>query len=84
MGVKSFDREMDDGGIGGSGDVDTAGGENGAFVVVDLDGVQVCGFAAGYEDAWAVLFFDGGDAVGIKAAADETDLFSWDIQIVGR
>ena len=26
------------------------------------------------------MFFDGGDAVGIEAAADEADLFSWDCQ----
>ena len=46
-------------------------------VVVDLDVVQVGRFTAGDEDAWAVLSFDGGDTVGIEAAADEADLFSW-------
>ena len=81
MGVEGFDRELDDGGISGSGDIDTAGGEDGAVVVVDLDVVQVGRFAAGDEDAWAVLFFDGCDAVRIEAAADEADLFSWDGQL---
>ena len=71
---------MDNGSITGSGDVDAAGGEDGAVVIVDLDVIQVGGFAAGDEDAWAVLRFDGGDAVGIKAAADEAYLFSWDGQ----
>ena len=78
MGVEGFDRELDDGGISGSGDIDTAGGEDGAVVVVDLDVVQVGRFAAGDEDAWAVLFFDGCDAVRIEAAAEEADLFSWE------
>ena len=64
----------------GSGDVDAAGGEDGAVPVVDFDVVQVGRFSAGYEDARAVLGFDGGDAVGIEAAADEADLFSWDGQ----
>ena len=80
MGVEGFDGELDDGGVAGSGDVDAAGGEDGAVVVVDLDVVQVGGFATGDEDAWAVLCFDGCDAVGIEAAADEADLFSWDSQ----
>ena len=80
MGVEGFDGELDDGGVAGSGDVDAAGGEDGAIVVVDLDVIQVGRFAAGDEDAWAVLGFDGGDAVGIEAAADEADLFSWDGQ----
>ena len=80
MGVEGFDGELDDGGVSCAGYVDAASGEDSAIVVVDLDIVQICGFAAGDEDAWAVLFFDGGDAVGIKAAADEADLFSWDVQ----
>ena len=80
MGVEGFDGKLDDGGVAGSGDVDAAGGEDGAFVVVDLDIYQAGGFAAGDEDAWAVLGFDGCDAVGIEAAADEADLFSWDGQ----
>ena len=71
---------MDDGGVAGSGDVDAASCEDGAVPVVDLDVVQVGGFAAGDEDAWSVLGFDGGDAVGIEAAADEADWFSWDLQ----
>lgn len=80
MGIEGFDGKLDDGGVAGSGDVDAAGGEDGAIIVVDLDVVQVGGFAAGDEDAWAVLFFDGGNAVGIEAAADEANLFSWDGQ----
>ena len=84
MGVEGFDGELDDGGVAGSGDVDAAGGEDGVVVVVDLDVIQVGGFTAGDEDAWAVLGFDGGDAIGIEAAADEADLFSWDIQVMGR
>ena len=89
MGVEGFDGELDDGGIGGSGDIDAAGCEDGTAVIVDLDVVQVGGFAAGDEDAWAVLFFDGCDAVGIEAAADEANLFSrngqfgrWQHQVV--
>ena len=78
MGVEGFDGELDD--VGGAGYVDAAGGKDGAVVVVDLDVFQVGGFAAGDEDAWAVLFFDGCDAVGIEAAAYEADLFSWDGQ----
>ena len=78
VGVEGFDGELDDGGVAGSGDVDAAGGEDGAVVVVDLDVVQVGRFAAGDEDARAVLGFNGSDAVGIEAAADEADLFSWD------
>lgn len=81
MGVEGFDGKLDDGGVVGSGDVDAAGSEDGAVPVVDLDIVQVCGFAAGDEEARAVLFFDGGDAVGIEAAADEAGLFSWDSQL---
>ena len=80
MGVEGFDGKLDDGGVAGSGDVDAAGGEDGAVVVIDLDVVQVCGFAAGNEDAQAVLGSDGCNAVVIEAAADETDLFSWDGQ----
>lgn len=68
---------MDD--IGGAGYVDATGGEDGAFVVVDLDVFKVGGFAAGDEDARAVLFIDGCDAVGIEAAADEADLFFRDV-----
>ena len=77
MGVEGFDGKLDDGGVGGSNDVNAAGCEDGAVVVVDLDVIQVGRFAASNEDARAVLFFDGGDAVGIEAAADEADLFSW-------
>ena len=82
MGIEGFDWELDD--VGGAGYVDAAGGEDGAFVVVDLDVFQVGGFAAGDEDAWAVLFFDGCDSVRIEFARQEADLFSWDIQIMGR
>ena len=77
MGVEGFDGELDDGGVAGSGDIDAAGCEDGAVVVVDLDVIQVGRFAAGDEDAVAVLFFDCCDAVGIEAAADEAGLFSW-------
>ena len=80
MGIEGFYGELDNGGVAGSGDIDAAGGEDGAVVVVDLDVVQICGFTAGDEDARAVLSFDGGDAVGIEAAADEANLFSWDLQ----
>ena len=80
MGVEGFDGELDDGGVSGSDDVDAAGGEDGAIVVVDLDIVQIGRLAAGDEDARTVLLFDGCNAVGIKAAADESDLFSWDGQ----
>ena len=78
MGVEGFDGELDD--IGGAGYVDAAGGKDGAVVVVDLDVFQIGGFAAGDEDAWAVLCFDGCDSVWIEVAADEADLFSWDSQ----
>ena len=80
MGVEGFDGELDYGSIAGSGDIDAAGGEDGAFVVVDLDVIQVGGFAAGDEDARAVLGSNGSDTVGIEAAADEADLFSWGCQ----
>ena len=80
MGVESFDGELDDGGVSGGGDIDAAGGEDVTVVVVDLDVIQVGRFAAGDEDARAELGFDGGDAVGIEAAADEANLFSRDIQ----
>ena len=78
MGVEGFDGQLDD--IGGAGYFDTAGSKYSAIVIVDLDVIQVGGFTAGDEDARAVLGFDGGDAVGIEAAADEADLFSWDSQ----
>ena len=81
MGAKGFDGKLDDSGVSGSGDVDTAGREDGTVVVVDLDIHQAGGFAAGDEDAWAVLGFDGYDAVGIEAAADEAGLFFWDCQL---
>ena len=81
MGIKGIDRKFDDGGVAGSGDVDAASGENGSFVVVNLDVQQAGGFAASDEDARAVLSFDGCDAVGIEAAADEADLFSWDSKL---
>ena len=84
MGVEGFDGELDDFGIGVSGDADADGGKDGASVVIDLDGVEVGGFAAGDEDAWAVLFFDGCDAVGIEASADEAGLFSWNSQFRRR
>ena len=80
MGVKGFDGELDDGGVAGSGDIDATGGEDGAVVVVDLDIVQVGRLTTSNEDAWAVLFFDCCNAIGIEAAADEADLFSWDGQ----
>ena len=78
MGIKGFDGKLDNG--GGAGYVDAASCEDGAVIVVNLNVVQIGGFAAGDEDAWAVLGFDGGDAVGIEAAAEEADLFSWDSQ----
>ena len=81
MGIEGIDRKFDDGGVAGSGDVDAASGENGSFVVVNLDVQQAGGFAASDEDARAVLSFDGCDAVGIEAAADEADLFSWDSKL---
>ena len=84
MGIEGFDGKLDDGGVAGSGDVDAAGGENGSFVVVNLDIHQAGGFATSDEYARTVLFFDGGDAVGIEAAADEADLFSWDGQFRRR
>ena len=80
MGVEGFDGKLDDGGVAGSGNVDAAGCEDGAVVVVDLDVVQVGRLAAGNEYARTVLIFDGSNAVGIEAAADEADLFSWDGQ----
>ena len=75
MGVEGFDGELDDCGVSGSGDA--AGCEDGAVVVVDLYVVQISGFAASDEDAWSILGFNDGDAVGVEAAADEADLFSW-------
>jgi len=78
MGVEGFDWELYDDCVWVSGDINAAGGEDGAIVVVDLDVIQVCGFAAGDEDAWTVLGFDGCDSVGIEFARDETNLFSWD------
>ena len=80
MGVEGFDGKLDDSGVSGSGDVDAACGEDGAVPVGDLDIQQAGGFAASDEYARAVLSFDGCDAVGIEAAADEADLFSWDSQ----
>ena len=76
MSVEGFDGELDDGGVAVSGDVDAAGGENGAVPVVNLDVIQVGGFAASDEDTRAVLSFDGGDTIGIEASADEADPFS--------
>ena len=84
MGVEGFDGKLDDICVSGSGDVDAAGCEDCAVPVVDLDVVQICRFTAGDEDAWAVLVFDGGDALGIEAAADEAGLFSWDGQLGSR
>ena len=75
---------MDDFGVAGSSDIDAAGCKDGAVVVVDLDIMQVGGFAAGDEDARAVLGFNDGDAVGVEAAADEANLFSWDGQFGRR
>jgi len=80
VGVEGFDGELDD--IGGAGYVDAAGREDSAGVVIDLDVVQVGGFAAGDEDARAVLCFDGCDAVRVEFAGDEADLFSWDGEIM--
>ena len=42
MGVEGFNRKLEDGGVAGSGDIDAAGGEDGAMPVVDLDVVQIC------------------------------------------
>ena len=84
MGVEGFDGKLDDGGISGSADVDAAGGEDGAVVVVDLDVIQVGRLAAGNEYARTVLIFDGSNAVGIEASADEADLFSRDRQFGRR
>ena len=80
MGIEGFDRKFDDGGVAGSGDIDAACGEDGAVPVGDLDIQQAGGFAASDEYARAALSFDGCDAVGIEAAVDEADLFSWDSQ----
>ena len=80
MGVEGFDGKLDDIGVAGCGDVDTAGREDSTVVVVDLDIHQAGGFAAGDEYARTVLSFYGGDAVGIKATADEADLISWNSQ----
>ena len=82
MGVEGFDGQLDD--VGGAGYIDAASGEDGAVVVVDLDVVQVGGFAAGYEDAGAVLFFDGCDPCWVELARDEADLFSRDSEIMRR
>ena len=84
VGVEGFYGKLDDGGVSGSSDVDAASGEDGTGPVVNLDIFQVGRLAAGDEDARAVLFFDGCDAVGIEAAADEADLFSWDWQFGSR
>jgi len=84
VGVEGFYGKLDDRGVAGSGYVDAAGGEDGAIVVVDLDIVQIGRLAAGYEDAGAVLVFDLCNSVGIEFARDEANLFSWDIQIIGR
>ena len=80
MGVEGFDGKLDDVGVSGSGDVDAAGREDGTVVVVDLNIHQAGGFTASNENARTVLFFDGCNAIGIEAAADEADLFSWDGQ----
>ena len=42
VGVEGFDGKLDDGGVGGSGDVDAACCEDGAVPVVDLNVVQIC------------------------------------------
>ena len=84
MGIEGFDGQLDDGCVSIGSDFDAAGCENGAGVVVDLDGIKVGGFAAGDEDTGAVLGFDGCDAVGIEFAGNEADLFSWDGEIMGR
>ena len=81
MSVEGFDGKLNDSGVFSCSDVDAAGREDGSFVVVDLDIQQAGGFAACDEYARAVLSFDGGDAVGIEAAADEAGLFSWDGQL---
>ena len=80
MGVEGFDGKLDDVGISGSGDIDAASRENRSFVVVDLDIHQTSRFAACDEYARTVLSLDGGDAVGVEAAADEAGLFFWDRQ----
>ena len=41
MGIEGIDRKFNDGGVAGSGDIDAAGCEDGAVVVVDLDVVQI-------------------------------------------
>lgn len=84
MGVECFDGQLDDRCVGIGIDVNAAGGEDGAIVIVNLDVIQVGRFAAGDEDAGTVLGFDGGDAVGIEFAGDETDLFSWNVQVICR
>ena len=80
MGVEGFYGKLDDSGVSCSSDVDAAGSEDGTVPVVDLDIFQVGRLAAGDEDAWAILFFDGCDAVGIEASADGAYLFSWNGQ----
>ena len=55
MGVESFYRKLDDGGVAGSGDIDATCGKDGAIVVVDLDVYQASGFAAGDEDAGRIV-----------------------------
>ena len=81
MGAKGFDGKLNDSGVFSCSDIDAAGGENGSFVVVDLDIHQAGGFAASDEDARAVLSFDGCDTGAIEAAADEAGLFFWDCQL---
>ena len=44
MGIEGLNRKFDDGGVTGSGDVDASSGENGSFVVVDLDIQQAGGY----------------------------------------
>ena len=44
VGIEGLNRKFDDGGVTGSGDVDASSGENGSFVVVDLDIQQAGGY----------------------------------------
>jgi len=84
VGVEGFDGQLDDGGVAGCGDVDAAGSEDGAGVVVDLDVFQIGGFSAGDEDAGSVLGFDGCDPGRVELAADEAGFGFGDGQVMGR
>ena len=84
MSVEGFDGKLNDSGVFSCSDIDAASRENGSFVVVDLDIHQASRFAACDEYTRAVLSFGSCDAVGIEAATDEADLFSWDGQFRRR